>query len=160
MVKDACGIFSTRNAALSAAGGIRFGPARGIPHRLRPCCVMRETRDDMDMQLRHHVAQRGDVHFMRAGDGGESSGDTADFLHHRVIIVRRFRSCSSRNPSRRGTKTSQGKWRLFISSTRQSGRSPMGRYRRQAGDGGRSHGLAEGAFENRIDMFGVVFHIE
>ena len=39
-----------------------------VPHRLRPGRIAARARDDVDMKLRHHIAERRDIDLVAAGD--------------------------------------------------------------------------------------------
>ena len=47
---------------------------------------MREAGDDMDVQLRHHISERRDVHFIGAGELRQMLCYLSDFLRDTGII--------------------------------------------------------------------------
>src|SRR5579883_2921860 len=70
-----------------AFGGI-VGPSRcRPPHRLRPRRIVSATRHDMDMELRHHVADRRNVEFIARRDLPERTRYAGDFDHELPLIT-------------------------------------------------------------------------
>ena len=59
---------------------------RLAPHGLRPGDVARASGDDVHMQLRHDIAERGDVELVAGGDRLERAGDAGDFGHQLRLL--------------------------------------------------------------------------
>src|SRR5574340_1075119 len=66
-----------RRQPLARSGCVGFC-RHGAPDRLRPGRVVLAPRDDMDMELRHYVAECGDVELVAGGDALERRAGPRD----------------------------------------------------------------------------------
>lgn len=58
------------------------------PDGAGPGGVTRETGDDVDMKLRNHVAQGGNVHLVGAHTGFQGGTDSRYFLPEELLVFR------------------------------------------------------------------------
>ena len=109
LIASAFDLESAPERADQAVANDRFvrGWRGRAPHRLRPGGVAMAACDDMHMQLRHHVAERGDIELLAFGDGFERARRGGDFAQS-CTCSSCSRSMSSTRPGRRGTRISQG----------------------------------------------------
>ena len=56
------------------------------PHRLRPGRVAARARDDVDVELRHHIAERRDVELVAVGDRLERARRRGDLGHQLRLL--------------------------------------------------------------------------
>src|ERR1700730_19093876 len=56
------------------------------PDRTRPGGVAGAARDDMDVQLRHQIAERCDVQLVAFGDLFQGAGDAVDLRHQLRLL--------------------------------------------------------------------------
>ena len=93
--------------SLSSVAALVVARRHRVPHRPRPGRVAARARDDMDVQLRHDVAERRDVDLVAAGERLERAAGVGD-LAHQLRLLGRVEVDDLDGPGRRGTSSSQG----------------------------------------------------
>ena len=116
---------STVISFAAASGGIG-ARRRRAPRRLRPGNVAAKARDNVNMELRHHVAERRDVDLVACGDrlqrlcGLRRSRPSIAPARRRRDRLSRWRSADAAPAATRDS------WRRSSAARAHSGRSPTG----------------------------------